>query len=191
MSDRPDLVDHGASLGIEVIHPVNEKHEMLNSYYHNHLCGKTIDQISPKGLAKFQSNSYDIMLNPQDQTVSAYKMPYNPFDIATIYRAVDKKMRKLNDNLYAYSSNISLFLEMSMYSNELDECSTAKNILTYVKKIEQNYSMSFKEVFLNCIMKLYRINIVNEEITVVDTFDLMDSIELKYEENRTKEGGLK
>ena len=58
-----------------------------------------------------------------------------------------------------------------------------------LKKIEQNYYKTFKEIFLDCIIKLYRINVSNEEITEIDTFNLIDSIENKYEENRTKEGG--
>ena len=189
LSDRPDLIDCDAQLGIEVIHPVDKKHEMLNSYYNSHLYGKTMDQISQEGLEKFQSNSYDVMFDPQYKTVSSYTCPYRQFNLDIILRAIDKKMRKLNDNLYAYSNNVSLFLEMSMYSNELADYSTAKEILIHIKKIEQNYSKTFKEIFLDCIIKLYRINVSNEEITEIDTFNLMDSIKLKYEENRTKEGG--
>ena len=189
LSDRPDLMDYDAQLGIEVIRPVDEKHEMLNSYFQNYLYGKTINQRSPKGLKKFQSNSYDIMFNSQDHSVSAYQMPYKTFDIATIYRAIDKKMRKLNNNLYACSNNISLFLEMSMYSKELENPSIAKEILIYIKEIEREYAISFNEVFLDCIIKLYRINIKTGEIIIIDTFDLIDSIKLKYEKNRTKEEG--
>lgn len=188
MADKPDLIDSFSQKGIEVTHPVDEKHEMLNSYYNNHLFGKPIDQIPPEGLKRFKAYSYDIMFDPQSQTVTAYKWPYRPFDMEIIYRAIDKKMRKLNSNLYTYSDNISLFLEMAMYSREFEDYSVAKEILNYYKRIKNNYSMSFKEIFLDCVMKLYRINVLNDEITEFDILDLMDSIECKYEENRTMEG---
>lgn len=188
LSDRPDLMDFDSNFGVEVVHPVDEKHEMFNSYYYNYLFGKTIDQISPKGLEKFKSNSYDIVFDSQDNTVSSYKSPYKPFDIQFVFCAIDKKMEKLNANLYECSSNISLFLEMAMYSSEIADYSVAKRILSYVKTIEQNYSLSYKEIFFDCIMKLYRIDIKNEKIIEIDTFELIDSIQLKYEEIKIKEG---
>ena len=187
LSDRPDLIDFNNHLGIEVVHPVDEKHEMLDSYYHNYLHGKTLGEISPKGLEKFKSNSYDIMLDSQNKTVCAYKTPYKPFDMQIIFSVIDKKMKKLNSNLYKYSNNIALFLEMSMCSSDIVDYSVAKNILTYIKNIEPNYTLVYKEIFLDCIIKLYRINVKQEKITEIDTFKLTDLIELKYDENRNIE----
>ena len=188
-SDRPDLIDDEAKCGIEVVHPANEKHEMLNAYYYNHLCGKTVEQISEDGLERFRSNSYDIVVDSHDKTISAYKKPYTSFDMQLIFCAIDKKVKKLNKKLYVYSNNASLFLEMSMYSIEMDACSIAKEVLTYVKTIERDYLIFYKEIFIDCIIKLYRINVETEEITEIETFELMDLIEQKYKENSLLERG--
>lgn len=188
LSDIPDLIDYDVQLGIEVIHPVDEKHEMLNSYYYSHLCGKTMDQISTEGLKIFQSHSYDIMLDSQNQTISAYKKPYEPFNIETIYRAIDKKIKKLNSNLYSNTDNISLYLEMAMCSIESANYSVAEKILDYAKEARKNTDISFKEIFYDCIMNLYRINLTSGEITEIDIRELTNLIDLKYEENRIKIG---
>jgi hypothetical protein len=74
-----------------------------------------------------------------------------------------------------------------MCSSDIVDYSVAKNILTYIKNIEPNYTLVYKEIFLDCIIKLYRINVKQEKITEIDTFKLTDLIELKYDENRNIE----
>lgn len=161
---------------------------MLNSYYYKNLHEKTINQISQMGLKKFQSHLYDIMLDPKNKTISSYKKPYEPLDIEIIYRAIDKKINRLNSNLYSYADNISLYLEMAMYSVESANRSIAEKILAYAKESSKNKSLFFKEIFYDCMVCLYRINLQTETIAEIDIFNSIDSIELKYEINRTMLG---
>ena len=164
-------------MGIEVTHPVDEKYEELESYYYNNLCGKTQEQISSIGLKKFNSFSCNILFNKQN-VVSAYEKPYVPFDIKIIYRAIDKKMKKLNSNLYNYAENIYLFLAMSKFSLEIANYDMAKKILSYTKEANKHYKISYKEIFYDCLFKLYRINLLTDEITEIDNSKLILSKEV-------------
>ncbi len=84
-SDKPDLIDDSAKKGIEVIRPADKEHEKLNSYYHNCLEGRRIEEVSQSGLSIFRSNCYDVVVDSKNNTVCAYKMPYKEFDIEMIY----------------------------------------------------------------------------------------------------------
>ena len=74
-SDKPDLIDTSFQMGIEVIHPIDEKHKELDSYYDKNLSGKIIGQVSEDGLSKFRSNSYDVIADSFDGTIYAYRRP--------------------------------------------------------------------------------------------------------------------
>ena len=50
-SDKPDLIDTSLKMGIEVIHPVDERHMQIDSFYQKFLSGKTIAEVSEKGLS--------------------------------------------------------------------------------------------------------------------------------------------
>ncbi len=181
-ADKPDLIDNSCQMGIEVIHPIDKRHMQLEAYYNKFLSGKTLSQVPKIGLAKFRENSYDVMISPDDGIIHSYKKPYEQFDIELLYDAIDKKLKKLNENQYSYSNNISLYLEMAMCSLESMEQSVAKKILSHAKKLQKQYHLFYKEIFYDCIMVLYRINITTEKITKYDISHLSESILRKLDE---------
>lgn len=187
LSDKPDLIDDSTKRGIEVTHPTDEKHEKLNSYYHNHLEGKRLDEVSEKGLSRFRSNLYDVVVDAENNTICAFRTPYKEFNIEVIYQAIDKKVKKLNENLYDYSDNISLYLEMSVASFESSDYSVAEKILNYSMEMKENNCLFLEEIFYDCLVKLYRINLKTRKIVEIDTFDLGDVIEQRFKENMISE----
>ena len=183
-SDKPDLIDTSLKMGIEVIHPVDERQMQLDSFYQKFLSGKTIAEVSEKGLSRFRENLYDIMIDKNDGTIYAYKKPYQEFNIELLYEAIEKKAKKLNESQYLYSTNASLYLEMAMCSLESMHCSVAEKILDYAINQQNQYPLFYKEIFYDCIMALYRINLVTRTITKYDISDLADSIDVKFKENQ-------
>lgn len=182
LSDRPDLIDDIRKLGIEVTYATNEKEEKLNTYYQNSLFGKSIEQISPKGLSIFRQNKYDIIFDKETNTVSAYKKEYEPFDINIVYEAIERKFLKLNSGLYKYPDNISLYLEMSKYSYEIADMSVAEKILSYASELKSKNSFAFKEIFYDCIFVMYRCNLLDGTIEKIDLENTCDKILNDYEE---------
>ena len=187
-SDKPDLIDTSLQMGIEVIHPIDEKHKELDSYYDKNLSGKIIGQVSEDGLSKFRSNSYDVIADSFDGTIYAYRRPYKEFEIELLYNAISKKVKKLNQKQYRYSNNISLYLEMAMCSLQIANLSVAEKILNYTKELQKTVVWSYKEIFYDCLYTLYRINLTTDEITEIDMFPLTDAINQRHIENMKKEG---
>ena len=50
------------------------------------------------------------------------------------------------------------------------------------KKLQKQYHLFYKEIFYDCIMVLYRINITTEKITKYDISHLSESILRKLDE---------
>ena len=182
--DKPDLVDVSMEMGIEVIHPVDKKGMQMDSFYQKCLCGKALSEVSEKGLCRFRENSYDVMIDQDTGTIHAYKKIYQEFNIELLYEAIEKKVKKLNDRQYLYATNASLYLEMAMCSLESMNCSVAEKILDFAINQQKRYSIFYKEIFYDCMLVLYRINLVTGTITKHDISDLSDSIQLKFEENQ-------
>ena len=180
LSDRPDLICGDYEKGIEVVHPTDEEYEKINSYYHNQLEGKRIEDVSQKGLEIFRSKSYDVEFDIENK-ICVMKAPYKEFDIEIIYEAISKKTNKLNKNLYACSDNISLYLEMAGVSFESMDYTVAEKLLNYCLKLKRDNHIFFKEIFYSCLIKLYRIDIESRTILEIDTFALLDEIRTKFE----------
>ena len=141
-SDKPDLIDDSRRMGIEVIHPIDERHMQLEAYYQKFLSGKKLSEIPEMGLEKFRENLYDVMISQDDGIIHAYRKPYEAFDIELLYRAIDKKYEKLNKKHYLHVNHVSLYLEMAMCSLESMEQSVAEKILCYAKRLQEQYQIS-------------------------------------------------
>lgn len=180
LSDKPDLKKHSSGLGIEVVYATVQKDEQLQSYYRNFLEGKLITEVSSKGLSNFHSHFYDVIVDKDTHTISAFKKNYEPFDINIIYNAIDKKMQKLNAGLYDYSDNLSLYVQTLAYSCDLADFSTAESILQHITNLKHKYDISFQEVFYDCIFVLYRLNVESLKINKIDLSDYYDDILEQY-----------
>lgn len=188
LSDRPDLMDFQKGLGIEVTYPTDKKREQLSSYYYSHLEGQKIQDASEKGLKKFRDASLDILLDENDR-ISGYKSPLIPFDLTTLYAAIDNKVEKLNRGLYAYPTNIFLYLEMSKYSYDISQYDVAQKILKYADTLRNKNTYFFKEIFYDCLFILYRINLENKKIQEYDLRDLSEEIFQEYDKRLLKGDG--
>ena len=62
----------------------------------------------------------------------------------------------------------TVYMEMAMCSIESMQQSIAEKILLYAKKLQKQYMMSYKEIFYNSLMVLYRINLETKKITQYD-----------------------
>ena len=178
--DKPDLIDNLHQMGIEVIHPIDEKHMQLEAYYDKFLYKNKLSQVSEEGLKKFRDNSYDVIAKADDGIIYSYRKPHEEFNIELLYNAIDKKFKKLNQNQYSYANNISLYMEMAMCSIESMQQSIAEKILLYAKKLQKQYMMSYKEIFYNSLMVLYRINLETKKITQYDISHLSTYILQKF-----------
>ena len=181
-------MDFQKGLGIEVTYPTDKKREQLSSYYYSHLEGQKIQDASEKGLKKFRDASLDILLDENDR-ISGYKSPLIPFDLTTLYAAIDNKVEKLNRGLYAYPTNIFLYLEMSKYSYDISQYDVAQKILKYADTLRNKNTYFFKEIFYDCLFILYRINLENKKIQEYDLRDLSEEIFQEYDKRLLKGDG--
>ncbi len=76
---------------------------------------------------------------------------------------------------------------MARVSLESSDYSVAEKILAYSLKIKENNLLFYEEIFYDCIIKLYRINLKTRKIVEVDTSELIDVIEQKLKENINNE----
>ena len=186
VSDKPDLIDTKSCFGIEVTHPVDEEDEKYDSYFRENLLDKTMNELPTRGLRRFIVSKRELIFDRETNKVDAYKKPYTPFDIELIYTAIKKKFSKLNSGLYKYPNNISLYLNMSIYSKE-NICETTVNgILDYAINLKNSSEYSFKEFYYDCLMVLYRINLDTRKVEEYDLLDLLDSIGTIYNTNLEK-----
>lgn len=186
LSDKPDLVDDNLCFGIEVTHPVDEEYEKYDSYFQDKLYNKAKEELPKKGLLRFTDSKRELIFDKETNRVDAYKKPYVPFDIELIYTAIRKKFSKLNSGLYKYPNNISLYLNMSIYSKENIGDTTVNGILDYAINLKNSSEYSFKEVYYDCLMVLYRINLDTRKVEEYDLLDLLDIIEANYNVNLEK-----
>ncbi len=173
LSDCPDLQDNIQKFGIEVVCPFVEKEMMLDSYFYNELKGKKIDEISAKGLEKFRKSSRDVIVDKKNNKISAFSKPASTshFDISILFEYIDKKAIKLNKGLYKYPENISLYLNTCCYSLDNSIIEVAKKILDYCKSSKSKHNYYFKEIFYDCIVVIYRINLDNSTIQRIETLE--------------------
>ena len=183
LSDKPDLIDNASCFGIEVTHPTDEDDEKYDSYFRENLFDKTINELPARGLRRFTDSKRELIFDKDSSRVESYKKPYVPFDIELIYTAIRKKFTKLNSGLYTYHNNIKLYLNMSVYSLENINENTVNNIMEYAINLKNSSEYSFKEIYYDCLMVLYRINLDTRTIEEYDLLDLLDSIENKYYTN--------
>lgn len=186
LSDKPDLIDTKSCFGIEITHPVDEEHEKYDSYFQDKLYNKEKEELPKKGLLRFTDSKRELIFDKETNRVDAYKKPYVPFDIDLIYTAIRKKFSKLNSGLYKYPNNISLYLNMSIYSKENISDSTVNGILDYAINLKNSSEYSFKEIYYDCLMVLYRINLDTRKVEEYDLLDLLDTIETNYNANLEK-----
>ena len=181
LSDKPDLIKTSSQLGIEVVFATDQKEEQLNSYYKKFLDGKAIAEVPSKGLSNFRSHFYDVIIDKDANTISAYKKDFEPFNINIIFQAIDKKMKKLNSGLYNYSDNLYLYVQTFKCSGDMADFSTAESILKYITNLKYKYNLTFKEVFYDCIFVLYRLNVESLTINKIDLSDYCDDILKQYD----------
>ena len=186
LSDKPDLIDTKSCFGIEVTHPVDEEDEKYDSYFQDKLHNKAKEELPKKGLLRFTDSKRELIFDKETNRVDAYKKPYVPFDIELIYTAIRKKFSKLNSGLYKYPNNISLYLNMSRYSKENICEKTVNGILDYAINLKNSSEYSFKEIYYDCLMVLYRINLDTRKVEEYDLLDLLDTIETNYNANLEK-----
>lgn len=182
LSDKPDLTDNNAELGIEITRPINQHDEMFDSFYREHLYDKTKDELPVKGLKKFTDSGRELIFDSENNKVSGYKMPCEPFDIEIIFKAIELKNKKLNLGFYGRIKNIYLYLETCCYSCDTSNYETATQILNYALNLKNN-NMYFKEIIYDCFGVLYRINVETKSIDEYDLIGLLDAIENRYNEN--------
>ena len=187
LSDKPDLVDDDRKMGVEVVHPANPKEMEFSAYFYKNFENKHIDQVPKKGLKKFRENGYDVCLNEQSKIIHSYKHSCQPFDIQIIFDAINHKVDKLNKMEYRYSSNISLYLEMSCCGFEFANLKIAKQLLDYTNNLQRDKRLQYKEIFFDCLFPFFRCNIEKNEITEFDLSDLIDDIDVEYDKYLSQE----
>lgn len=167
-SDRPDLIDRDKCLGIEVTHPACQEEMLLDSFYRNELEGKLLSDIDRVKLEKFRKFGRDIMCDEKTGRVCACRAENSEFDINIIFEAINNKVRKLNQGLYQYDDNLYLYLELAYFSLESSNVEVAKQILQYAIQKKSECKKFFKQIFVDCIGMIYRIDLSQETIEKQD-----------------------
>ena len=76
---------------------------------------------------------------------------------------------------------------MSKYSYEIADMSVAEKILSYANELKSKNTFAFKEIFYDCILVMYRCNLLNGTIEKIDLENICDKILNDYEEFISKE----
>lgn len=165
LSDKPDLQNSCLDIGVEVRRAISEYEGMcngiVNKYFNKGLNGEFIKNEIEQKFKKFKG---EVSVFDGKAVVSEHKGLYDSkIHLDEIKKAIILKTCKLNDNYKIYNKNhLYLFTGTSLVKDY-----DLKDKLKDIKEATISYKISFDLLFINCLDKIFVVDMESENIAEI------------------------
>lgn len=158
-SDKPDLIDYGKSLGVEVVRAVNEKIEQQKAYFYKNLKGKSNHEIQKESLAELGRFGLKIACIKDDVQEASEKMHtliriFGLEEKELLHRAIRAKYIKDYEKLDS--------IDIYIFFRQICRCTMTKDDINTLFQTAHNCEAKYGKVFKKIMIDFY------SELVVMD-----------------------
>jgi hypothetical protein len=179
LSDKPDLQNSCLNIGVEVTRAISNSEGEFDSIIVNKYFVKGLNREFVKNEIeqKIKKSKGEVSVIGDWVIVSKTKSLYDPkIHLDEIKKSIVSKTCKLNSNYKIYNKNhLYLFTGTSLVKNY-----DLKGRLADIKEATLSYKISFDLLFINCIDKIFVVDMAGDNITEILIDDVM-LVKLKAE----------
>ena len=170
-SDKPDLVDLATSIGVEITRAVNPEIEKQESYFYDHLKGKTKAEVCQHSIAEVENCGLDIVCIKDDEQETTERMyglvrVFGLEEKDLLYQAVRTKYTKKYQKL----DSIDLYLFFRhMCRNGLSE-DDLKNLIQTAYDCEKEHGKVFGKIMIDFYSVLVVIDLKHNRVHEITNY---------------------